>query len=214
MSMNNETVQYILVGVIAYLIGNINPAIIIGKLHHIDIRKEGSGNAGMTNTMRVIGLHAGIAVLLIDVLKAYIAVRIGFYMCDLTGSMIAFAAVVLGHCFPVFFGFKGGKGVAASLGAALALNWLSAVAAVIVALVMFVLTRRMSIGSICAALAYPAFVHYYEPDCFYFAVGAAVFLVIMHAANIIRIAKGEEKALTLGHMEDGDAGEEDAEAAA
>ena len=202
--MNNDITRLIVIGLIAYALGNINPAIIIGRLHHIDIRKEGSGNAGMTNTIRVIGVHAGIAVLLIDMLKAFIAVRIGFnmYEPELTGAMVAFGGVVLGHCFPAIYGFKGGKGVAASLGAALALNWLSAVAAVVIALVFILLTRRVSVGSIAAALAYPALVWYYEPECLYFAIGAAVFLVVMHAANIVRLARGEEKPLTAGHIED------------
>lgn len=192
------TMKLVIIGVIAYLIGNINPSIIIGKIKGVDIRKEGSGNAGMTNTIRVMGLGAGITVLVVDVLKAYIAVRIGFYNADNMGAMVAFAAVVLGHCFPALFGFKGGKGVAASLGAALALNWLSGFAALLVAGVFFLVTRRMSVASMAAALAYPALVYYYEPECTYFAAGAALFLIIMHAANIIRLAKGQEEKLTIG----------------
>lgn len=192
------TVKLVIIAIVAYLMGNINPSIIIGKIKGIDIRKEGSGNAGMTNTIRVMGLGAGIAVLLVDVLKAYIAVRIGFYNADNLGAMVAFGAVVLGHCYPALFGFKGGKGVAASLGAALALNWLSGFAALLVALVLFALTRRMSIASLAAAVAYPFFVYYYEPECTYFAAGASLFLIIMHAANIIRIARGEEEKLTIG----------------
>ena len=190
--------KLVIVFLIAYALGDINPAIIFGKIKGIDIRKEGSGNAGMTNTIRVMGLGAGIAVFVVDVLKAFIAVRIGYNFGDDLGAMVAFGAVVIGHCFPALWGFKGGKGVAASFGAALALNWLSAISALIVAGVFFLITRRMSVASIFAAIAYPVAIWYYEPEYLYFAIGAAAFLLIMHLANIKRIAKGEEEKLTIG----------------
>lgn len=195
---STEITRLVIIGLAAYALGNINPAIILGKLHGIDIRKEGSGNAGMTNTIRVMGLGAGLTVFVVDVLKAFIAVRIGYNYGDDLGAMVAFGAVVIGHCFPAVWGFKGGKGVAAAFGAALALNWLSAIAALLVALIFFVITRRMSVASIFAAIAYPVAIWYYEPEYLYFAIGAAVFLVIMHLANIKRIAKGEEAKLTIG----------------
>lgn len=195
---SSEITRLIIIGLAAYALGNINPAIIMGKLKGIDIRKEGSGNAGMTNTIRVMGLAAGITVFIVDVLKAFIAVRIGYNFGDDPCAMVAFGAVVIGHCFPAVWGFKGGKGVAASFGAALALNWLSAIAALIVAGVFFLITRRMSVASIFAAIAYPVAIWFYEPEYLYFAIGAAVFLLIMHLANIKRIAKGEEEKLTIG----------------
>lgn len=203
--------RLLLIALIAYAMGNINPAIIIGRLHHIDIRKEGSGNAGMTNTIRVIGLWAGIAVFIVDVLKAFIAVRLGIYLAgDLAGGMTAFAAVVLGHCFPALYGFRGGKGVAASLGAVIALNWMSALGVLAVAGLLFLISgKRMSVASLGAAVSYPVFMWFLEPDkrCFYFAIAAALFLIITHAANIRRIARGEEESLTIGHglSEDGEA---------
>ncbi len=190
--------KLVIIALAAYMMGNINPAIIIGKLKGIDIRKEGSGNAGMTNTIRVMGLGAGITVFIVDVLKAFIAVSLGHYFGDTYGAMAAFAGVVLGHCFPVVFGFKGGKGVASAFGAALALNWQSALIVLLIAGILFAITRRMSIASLCAALAYPALVWHFKPEYFYFAIGAALFLMIMHIANIKRIAKGEEKPLTIG----------------
>ena len=193
-----EVIRLILSGLTAYALGNINPAIIIGKIKGIDIRKEGSGNAGMTNTIRVMGLGAGIAVFIVDVMKAFIAVRLGYSIMGAGGAMAAFAGVVLGHCFPAAFGFKGGKGVAAAFGAALALNWMSACAALLVAGVLFLLTRRMSVASLVAALAYPALILHFDRGYFYFAIAAAAFLIIMHAANIKRLAKGEEKPLTIG----------------
>ena len=196
-------IKLILIAIAAYFMGNINPAIIIGKLYGIDIRKEGSGNAGMTNTIRVIGLGAGIAVFAVDVLKAFTAVTLGNFIAgDALGGIIAFACVVLGHCYPALYGFKGGKGVAASLGAALALNWQSALIALAVAGIVFLVSgRRMSIASIIAVITYPALVYFFVDDkrLFIFAIVAVLFLVIQHAANIKRIAHGEEESLTIGH---------------
>ncbi|MBR2674585.1 MAG: glycerol-3-phosphate 1-O-acyltransferase PlsY [Mogibacterium sp.] len=198
-----NTFTLILIAIGAYLIGNINPAIIVGRLHGIDIRKEGSGNAGMTNTIRVIGLGAGIAVFTVDVLKAFLSVWLGIYLAgDAAGGMVAFAAVVVGHCYPALYKLKGGKGVASSLGAALALNWQTALMAAAVAGLMFLISgKRMSIASIGAVVSYPVFVYFMADDkrLFFFAIVAVLFLVIQHASNIQRIAKGEEKALTIAH---------------
>lgn len=196
---SGEVIRLVLIGLAAYMIGNINPAIIIGKLKGIDIRKEGSGNAGMTNTIRVMGLGAGITVFIVDVLKGFVAVTIGHNFGGTYGAMAGFACVVLGHCFPAVFGFKGGKGVASAFGAALALNWASALAALLIAGVLFGVTRRMSVASLAAALAYPVLVWHFKPEYFYFSICAAAFLMIMHLANIKRIAKGEEKPLTIGN---------------
>lgn len=191
-------ISIIVMGLAAYMIGNINPAIIIGKLKGIDIRKEGSGNAGMTNTIRVMGLGAGITVFIVDVMKAFIAVKLGFSFCGAAGAMAAFAGVVLGHCFPAVFGFKGGKGVAAAFGAALALNWPSACAALLVAGIVFLLTRKMSVASLAAALSYPVLIWHFDRGYLYFAICAAIFLMFTHLKNIKRLVKGEEKPLTIG----------------
>ena len=196
--MSSPALKLILIGLIAYALGNINPSIIIGKLKGIDIRKEGSGNAGMTNTIRVMGMGAGITVFIVDVLKAFIAVKIGSSLGGKYGAMVAFACVILGHCFPAAFGFKGGKGVASAFGAALALNWASALAAILIAGILFGITRRMSVASLGAALAYPLLIWHFAPDYLYFAIAAAAFLMVMHMANIKRIAKGEEEKLTIG----------------
>ena len=196
--MNPEITQLIIIGLIAYALGNISPSIIIGYIYGVNIRKEGSGNAGTTNVIRVIGLTAGLICLAIDMLKAFVSVVIGYDMGGIPGSMVAFACVILGHCFPAIWKFKGGKGVACALGAALAFNWPSAIAALTVALVFLILTRKMSVASLSGALVYPALVWYYEPDCMYFAIGVSAFLIIMHISNIIRLSKGEEKTLSFG----------------
>lgn len=196
-----EVLRLIIIGLAAYALGNINPSIIIGKLKGIDIRKEGSGNAGMTNTIRVMGMGAGITVFIVDVLKAFIAVKIGLHFGGKYGAMTAFACVILGHCFPAVFGFKGGKGVASSFGAALALNWPSALIAIAAAGAVFGLTRRMSAASLVGALSYPVLIWRFAPDYLYFSIAAAAFLILMHLGNIKRIAKGEEKPLTIGGKE-------------
>lgn len=198
--MTPELTNLVIIGLIGYALGNINPSIIISRLFYgIDIRNEGSGNAGTTNTIRVIGLTAGLICLAIDILKAFVAVVVGYNMGGDYGAMTAFACVVIGHCFPALWKFKGGKGVAAALGGALALNWPSAIAAFFIAVVFLAISRRMSVGSIAALLSYPALVWYYAPEYFHFAIGAAAFLVLMHISNIIRLAKGQEKALSIGH---------------
>ena len=192
-------ITLIIVGIVAYFLGNINPSIIIGKFKGIDIRKEGSGNAGMTNTIRVMGLKAGIAVFIVDVLKAFISVKIGFHFAGSAGAMVGFAGVVIGHCFPAIFGFKGGKGVAAAFGAALALNWQSALCALLVAGVVFLISKKkMSIASLCAAVSFPLLIWHFAPEYLYFAIGAAIFLICTHLSNIKRLINGEEKELTVG----------------
>lgn len=192
-----DILDIVIIAVIAYALGNINPAIVIGRLHGIDIRKEGSGNPGMTNTIRVIGLGAGIAVFAIDMLKGVLAVLIGRHFGADAGAMVGAAFVMLGHCFPALYGFKGGKGVAAAFGAVLAINWQSALLALAVAAVFFLIFRRMSVASMCGAVSYPFFVHHFAPVYTYFGIAAAIFLLVMHRKNIVKLFTGEEAALEI-----------------
>lgn len=197
-------VKLVILGVVTYAIGNLNPARIIAKLYGVDITKEGSGNPGTTNTIRTIGIKSGLINLGLDVLKGFIAVRIGMQVAGFKGGMIAFACVIVGHCFPVLYKFKGGKGVAASFGAALALNWTSALAMLIIAIIVFAISRRVSLASIIAALSYPFLMYFYEPKGAIFAVGVMVFVLIMHTSNIKRLKNGEEAPLTFGQKEKSD----------
>lgn len=187
----------IIAAVVAYALGNISPASIIAKANHIDIRKEGSGNPGTTNIMRVLGLKAGLQTLLIDMIKAFVAVKIGFSMLGSVGGMIGFAGVLLGHCFPIIYNFKGGKGVAAALGAALALTWPAAMAAFIVAFIVLLISKKMSLGSLSAAVAFPALVWFYTPEYLIFSICIAVFLILEHIPNIKRLKNGEENSLDI-----------------
>lgn len=194
--------KYIVFSIIAYLIGNISPATILGKLHGLDIKSEGSGNAGTTNALRVLGWQAALVTLTVDILKGVIAVNIGFSFNERCGEL-CMLAVILGHCFPVLLKFKGGKGVATAFGAALAINWPSAFAALLVAALGVLLTKRMSVGSIAAAVTYPLFVLYYfapEQEKSFMAIAIAMCLLLLfnHRSNILRLIRGQESKLSFG----------------
>lgn len=194
-------IRLVLVFVIAYFIGNISPAIILGKIKGIDIRKEGSGNAGTTNVLRVMGKGPAAITLIADMLKAVIAIKIGYAVGGekiAIAGMVAFAAVILGHVFPAIYGFKGGKGVASGLGGAIALDWLSAFAALIIFAIGIGTTKKMSVGSIAAAVAYPFLVWFYAPEFLPVAIPAALFIVYNHIPNIKRIIAGTEPNISFG----------------
>ncbi|MBQ6582802.1 MAG: glycerol-3-phosphate 1-O-acyltransferase PlsY [Mogibacterium sp.] len=191
-------VKTILMAVVSYCIGDINPAILIGRLHGVDIRKEGSGNAGTTNVLRVLGKRAALATLLIDVLKGFIPVKIGLMLGGPQLGGICFIFAVLGHIFPALYQFKGGKGVATSLGAALALNWQSALLLIVIAVGLAAITRYMSLGSICAAVAYPFLILYFRKECLLYVIPVAILVIWMHRSNIGRLLHGEESKLSFG----------------
>lgn len=192
---------------IGYLFGSLPTAYIAGKLNGIDIREHGSGNVGATNTLRVLGKKWGIAVLLIDALKGYLPV---FFVSlavpeDAAVSgvmqihimMMAGVSAMLGHIYPVWLGFKGGKGVATGLGLMTGLvPPLIGFAAAVFLLVVFI-TRFVSLGSILAALSLTGsfFVFYNlkeHRDLFAFIVLIAIFVIVKHKSNIGRLIKGEE----------------------
>lgn len=187
----------------AYMMGNISPSIILGKVYGIDIRKEGSGNAGTTNALRVLGKKAAVITLLIDVLKGVIAIRLGalvLYRLELPFDgehmlMIMGLCVVVGHIWPVCFGFKGGKGVATIFGVLLATAPILAFAELGIMALMVLVSRMVSLGAVTGALAFPFLVHFYEPDYLYWGIILAVIVLYKHNANIGRIIKGEESKL-------------------
>lgn len=192
----------------SYLLGNISPSILIGKAHGIDIKKEGSGNAGTTNALRVLGKKAALATLVIDIGKGACAVLIGkfaenYYVQQGDSSftvifpMACMIAVFCGHVWPVFFGFKGGKGVATAFGAvvtfspALGFSLLGIVALVVL------ITRRVSAGSVCAATAAPLLTYFIYPQAIWGVCLLALIVVIKHRSNIKRLIKGEEPKLSF-----------------
>ena len=182
--------------IIAYLLGSISPSIIAGRMKGIEIRKEGSGNAGTTNTLRVLGKKAAAAVLLVDIAKGALAVFLG----SLAGpvcSYICAAAVIVGHAWPVFYGFKGGKGVAAAFGSVLMVNWKMALLLLAVCIVVTALSKRMSAGSITAAVGLPIASVFMERPFWPYALAMAAVMVYKHRGNIKRLIKGEEPKLSF-----------------
>lgn len=199
--------------IIAYLIGSINFSVIISKkVAGFDVREKGSGNAGSTNMLRSVGKGAAVLTLLCDILKGVVAILIAIGIGNLVKDadkgllvQIAGVAVVLGHTFPIFFGFKGGKGVATSLGILLMTNWQIGLICLVFALVLMVLTQMVSLGSCAAAVLFPVLTlfikeHYIVAEggnYFIYSVILAVIVLYNHRSNIKRMLNGTENKLSL-----------------
>ncbi len=211
-----------LTALVAYLIGSISGAIIISKkASGNDIRELGSKNAGTTNMLRVHGKKLAILTLLVDVIKGVVAVLIGI-MIDvvierqygmrsfvspaywLVGSMKYIAAVfaILGHDFPIYFGFKGGKGVATSIGVALVLDWKVGLIVMIAALIIMATTRYVSLGSVIGAIIYPCIVaafmlgsNRFEVSYLVCSIIIGLLIIMKHKSNIERLKNGTENKL-------------------
>lgn len=206
-------VAYIIIAIIAYLIGSVNFSIIISKkTAGFDVREKGSGNAGTTNMLRSVGKKAAAITLLCDILKGVIsigiAIIIGKLWTDLNAELllqIAGIAVVLGHTFPIFFGFKGGKGVATSLGVLLMSNWQIGLICLVFALILMILTRMVSLGSCAAAVLYPVLTlfideHYIVSEgsgYLVYSIILAVIVLFNHRENIKRIMNGTENRVSF-----------------
>ena len=175
----------------AYLIGNISPAIILGKISGVDIKKEGSGNAGTTNVLRVLGKKAALITLIVDISKGFLAVRLGMLLGYETGAICA-VAVFCGHIWPCFYCFKGGKGVATAFGALLSINWMLGLAALAIVAIGLLASKRMSVGSLLGAITFPLVCYYLEPEFFYEGSLMALIILIKHRTNIGRLLRGEE----------------------
>jgi acyl phosphate:glycerol-3-phosphate acyltransferase len=188
---------------VAYLIGSIPTAVWYGRIFHgIDIRQHGSGNSGATNSLRIMGKRAGIFVLLIDVLKGFLAIKFASILSQNTDnqpveliSVLLGGAVVVGHIFPVFAQFKGGKGVATALGVILAVNPLMALGSIILFILIVFLTRYVSLGSMLGGLSFPILMLIFQnknPIYIYFGFGLAILLMITHRENIKKLLSGTE----------------------
>jgi glycerol-3-phosphate acyltransferase PlsY len=196
--------------VLAYLIGSIPTAVWWGRsFHGIDVREHGSRNAGATNTFRVLGPKAGVPVLLIDVLKGFLPVRVlpNLSSLEVDGEgwmwfrVVLVMATVIGHLYPVFAGFRGGTGVATSLGGVLAVHPGAALLCVAAFVLVFSLSRYVSLGSMTAAVVYPLAVVLVFHETSEVKVGFAVVLCLLvlytHRQNIGRLWRGEESRLNL-----------------
>ena len=187
--------KYILAAVIAYLLGSVCSSIPLSKrCKGVDIRTKGSGNAGATNVARVFGLRMGFITLGLDMAKTVAAMLIGQQLCGVMGEAISGAFCIIGHCFPLYFGFKGGKGV--SVGAALGLmTGIPVFTAIIgVFLATAFVSRKVSLGSILAAVSLPIFSILFgaETPIVIVNVFSAVLVIVMHRENIRRLINGTE----------------------
>ncbi len=213
----NFTIEDIIIFVIftiaAYLIGSVNSSIIISRLIGSDIREHGSGNAGATNMLRTYGKKVGVYTLILDALKGVIAVLLAIIVCNIAKNnfeeplsakniltCLCGVAVVLGHNYPVFFQFKGGKGISTSAAVIFMLDWRVGLIVLIGALLVMVLTRYISLGSIVGALLFPTsvciFTFFADKDYNYILLGTAIIMCVLaigrHHANIVRLINGTE----------------------
>lgn len=189
---------------LAYLIGSIPTSVWLSKnIFGSDIREYGSGNAGATNTFRVLGKKAGIFVMICDILKGFVAVKLAYFSSHVPHQesfvnlqvMLGLVAVV-GHIFPIYVGFRGGKGIATLFGMILAIQYQVAISLIGVFALMLFLTRYVSLSSITASIAFPILIIfiYNEPEISYkvFAISTAVLVVLTHHKNIERLIGGNE----------------------
>lgn len=207
----NENLLLIAGGVLAYLMGSFSSAVWIGKwFYDTDVRTQGSGNAGATNTIRVLGTKAGVIVMVLDIVKAWGAVMLAKVFASdtliesqfITYQIVVGALAVLGHVFPVFTRFKGGKGVASLVGVIIALyspniflmvlGWFATV---------FIITRYVSLASITASIFFSilAIFIFHEQNTYLIILAAliAIFIPLTHHKNIKRLLKGEESKLSF-----------------
>ena len=200
---------YLVVLLIAYLIGSISFSVIFSKkFAGIDVREKGSKNAGATNVLRTVGKKAAILTLICDILKGVIAILIAMIIGNILNVadkslliQIAGVSVIIGHTFPIFFGFKGGKGVATALGVLFMINWQIALICLVFALIVIIITKMVSVGSIAATILFPVLTLFIydnfivDGNYFIFAVIIALIVAFNHRSNIKRIAEGTENKL-------------------
>lgn len=194
---------------VSYLLGSISFSILAGHLlKGIDVREHGSGNAGATNTFRVLGKKAGITVLILDVLKGFLAVNLVWFTdyhpnteMYINIQLALGIAAVLGHVFPVYVGFRGGKGVATLLGFMIAVFPQAAIISIAVFLITLLFTKYVSLGSIVAGLFFPFGVYFLSqtvlPTMMIFAIFVPVVLITTHQRNIERLIRGEENKIKI-----------------
>ncbi len=192
--------KYFTIIIISYLIGNFSSAYILGKLFkRKDVREYGSGNAGATNALRVFGLKIGFIAFILDILKGILATTIGSKLLGYNGALIAGIFVVLGHNWPVFLNFKGGKGVATSLGVMLFLHWPTTLICAVISIAIIAITRYVSLGSILGAILMPILGSIMKRPFHFEFLLTTLFLAVMalcrHRGNIQRLKSGRESKL-------------------
>lgn len=200
---------YIIISVIAYFLGSISFSVIFSrKFAGFDVRERGSKNAGTTNVLRTVGKKVAALTLVCDILKGVLAVVIaiiaGNIWENVDATLLKYLAgffAILGHTFPIFFEFRGGKGVATSLGVLLILNWKIALICLVFTLVLVAITKMMSVGSILAAVLYPIltiFMTEFNLGVIIISVLIALLVIFNHRENIKRIKNGTENKISFG----------------
>ena len=190
----------------AYLLGSIPSSVWLGKwIKGIDLRKQGSGNAGATNAFRVLGKPIGVVVFALDMLKGFLAVNLSHFQKEILPDseswmilrIVLGLLAVAGHIYPLFAGFKGGKGVATMAGVGLAIHPYAALAAIGIYLLVFLIFRLSALGSLSAVISYPVWVILVFQSEFRavwaFSVAVPVLIFITHRSNIARLISGKEK---------------------
>lgn len=192
--------QYLAIVLIAYVIGSLNFAIVISKLIlKKDIRDYGSKNAGTTNAFRIMGAKLGTLVLVGDISKAFISVLIGSHFGGDEGKLIAGIFVIVGHVYPLYFKFKGGKGVATATGMLLAFDLKMFAILFVIFMTVLLVTKFVSLSSLSAGAFLPFGMYIYYGDAIFVLTGTLIFLgvVYLHRANIVRLINGEENKLSF-----------------
>ncbi len=212
--MREVSLSLMWIPVAAYLIGSIPFGILLAKLFGVvDVRKAGSGNIGATNVARVAGPLPGILTLVLDGVKGAAAVWLAARFANESALWMTVAGLsaLLGHCFPVWLRFRGGKGVATAAGMFLALCWPAALGAIGVFILVVLFSRFVSLGSVSAAAAMPLLIyllwapHHAPPPAITFGAFAAAMLVVYkHDANIQRLVEGREPKFSFGKNKDGE----------
>ena len=188
--------RYVIIAVIAYLLGSISVAVLLTRDRlGSDVRKQGSGNAGATNVARVFGMKAGVVTLLGDMVKAALSGLAGWLIGGETGLAVACLACLVGHCWPVYFGFKGGKGASVAGCIALLLDWRFFLALVAWFAIMAILSRRVSFTSCSSAVVYPLLYWAFNRGMsiqLAVCIIIALIVLILHRGNISRLIHGTE----------------------
>ncbi len=206
-----RAVIYILIALAAYLISAVNPAIVLSRLiYHTDIRTQGSGNPGFTNFRRVFGARYAWFVFALDLLKAALVTCAGGVLFHLRGDPwqtgIAYAGVfaLLGHAFPVFYGFHGGKGFLVCLSTLWVLDWRAGGIATLLMVILLLTTKYMSLSTMVSLIAGTMCLALFDatlPACLMYAA-CVLFVILRHSANIHRLFRGTETKFTFGHRRD------------
>jgi glycerol-3-phosphate acyltransferase PlsY len=192
-----DSLYLIISAILGYLLGSLNTSIIIGKFYKTDVRKHGSGNAGMTNTLRTLGAKAALFVVIGDVLKGILACYLGGILSGYNGTLAGGLFSVIGHNWPLFFRFIGGKGALTSIAVIFYIDWRIAAITVLFFVIFVALTRYVSLGSIAGAILTLVLVVIFKKDAetIVFSAVIAMIVIVRHRSNIGRLLSGSEKRL-------------------